>query len=54
MANGARLAVLIDTKRRAVEVYAPGRDTEIAKGAQTVSLDAVLPGFSLNLAPIFE
>lgn len=54
VANGARLAVLIDTKRRAIEIYAPGRETEIVERLLSVSFDPILPGFTLNLAPIFE
>jgi Uma2 family endonuclease len=54
VANGARLAVLIDAERRAVEVYAPGRETEIVEHPLTVSFDPVLPGFTLDPAPIFE
>jgi Uma2 family endonuclease len=54
VANGARLAVLVDAERRAVEIYAPGRETEIVERPLAVSFDPVLPRFTLNPAPIFE
>ena len=52
--NGARLAVLVDPERRAVEIYAPGREVETVKRASTMSFDPILPSFTLDLAPIFE
>ncbi len=54
MANGARLAVLIDPQRRAVEIYSPDQPTRILEGAGSVSLDPVLQGFTLDLEPIFQ
>lgn len=54
LANGARLAVLIDPQRRAVEIWEPGADPRILKGAASVSLDPILEGFTLNLEPIFS
>jgi Uma2 family endonuclease len=54
IANGVRLAVLIDPGRRAVEVYASGQAPRVTTPALSVSCDPVLPGFTLDLAPIFE
>ncbi len=54
LANGARLAVLIDPQRRAVEIYAPDRDPLVLEPAQSASFDPVLPGFTLDLGAIFE
>ncbi len=54
LVNGARLAVLIDPQRRAVELYAPDRDPQVLEPAQSASFDPVLPGFTLDLRPIFE
>jgi Uma2 family endonuclease len=54
VANGARLAVLIDPERRAVEVSGPGEQPRIHESASSLSCDPVLPGFTLELAPIFE
>lgn len=53
LANGARLAVLIDPDRRAVEVYMPDRDPQILESARSVSLDPILAGFTFDLEPIF-
>ncbi len=53
-ANGVRVGVLIDPYRRAVEVYRPGVPVERYEGAERVSLDPELPGFTLELEPIFE
>ncbi len=53
LANGARLAVLIDPQRRTVEIYAPGREPELLASPQSVSLGPVLPGFTLDLKRIF-
>jgi len=54
LANGARLAVLIDPERRAVEIYAPDRDPQVLESAGSVSCDPVLLGFVLDLEPIFS
>ena len=54
LANGARLAVLIDPYREVVHVYRPGRDPEQHERADRVALDPELPGFVLELAPVFE
>ena len=54
LVNGCRLAVLIDPKRRAVEIHAPERNPQILEPATSVSFDPLLPGFTLNLTRIFE
>jgi Uma2 family endonuclease len=54
IANGARLAVLIDPERRAVEVYAPSEQTRVIDSVSSLSCDPVLPGFVLELESIFE
>jgi Uma2 family endonuclease len=54
VANGARLAVLIDPQRRAVEIYAPDVDPRVLEAPQTVSLDPVLGGFILDLRQILD
>jgi len=43
---------LIDPKTKQVEIYHPGQDKEIIY-ATTLSGEAVLPGFILDLQPIF-
>ncbi len=52
--NGARLAVLIDPRRRAVEIYSPDHDPRVLEPAGPVSLDPVLEGFTLDPEPIFS
>ncbi|MDR7422561.1 MAG: Uma2 family endonuclease [Armatimonadota bacterium] len=54
LANGARLAVLLDPERRAVEVHEPDQDVRVAEPAGPVSLEPILPGFALDPAPIFS
>jgi len=54
LANGAGLAVLIDPHRRVVEIHTPDRDSRFLTSIQSVALDPLLAGFSLDLARIFE
>jgi Uma2 family endonuclease len=53
LANGARVAVLIDPYARAVEVYRPGREPERHERPDRVALGPELPGFVLELEPVF-
>jgi Uma2 family endonuclease len=39
---------LIDPERRVVEVYLPGRNAEVFESPGPVTLDPVLPGFTLE------
>lgn len=52
--NGARLGWLLDTPNRRVYVYRPGAEAERLGGSATLSGDPVLPGFVLDLRPIWE
>jgi Uma2 family endonuclease len=52
--NGARIGVLIDPYERAVEVYRPGQEPERHENPERVALDPELPGFELELGPVFE
>ena len=54
LANGARIAVLIDPEARTVEVYRPGREPERHEGARSVRLDPELPGFALDLGLVSD
>ena len=54
VANGARLAVLVDPRRRAVEIFKPDRVPEVLESVRSVSCDPVLVGFILDLEPIFS
>jgi Uma2 family endonuclease len=52
--NGAQLGWLIDPKTRQVEIYRPDRPVEILQAPNTLSGDPLLPGFVLNLQPIWD
>ena len=53
-ANGARLGWLIDPMTRRVSIYTPNAPaTELVNPAE-LSAEPVLPGFVLNLPPIWE
>ncbi len=54
LTNGARLAVLVVPEALAVELSRPGRETRALTDARTVALDPELPGFVLELAPLFR
>lgn len=51
--SGARLGWLIDADARRVHVYRPDTGVELLDAPASVSADAVLPGFTLALGPIF-
>lgn len=53
MANGTVLAVLIDPESRVVEVYRPNRTPQRYDGTAPLPLDPELPGFSLEVQPLF-
>ena len=52
--NGVRLGWLIDPRQRRVYVYRPGQPVEVWENPETVSGEAVLPGFTLNLRDIWQ
>ncbi|BDG59494.1 Uma2 family endonuclease [Caldinitratiruptor microaerophilus] len=54
LANGARLAVLIDPDSQTVEVYRPGRKADRHEKPDRVALEPELPQFSLDLGPVFS
>jgi Uma2 family endonuclease len=54
VANGARLGWLLNPEARQVLVYRPGRAVEVLDYAETVSADPELPGFVLDLKPIWD
>ncbi|NER19618.1 MAG: Uma2 family endonuclease [Symploca sp. SIO1C2] len=51
--NGARLGWLINRRSRQVEIYRLGQDVEVIKSPTTLSGEMILPGFILNLEPIW-
>ncbi|MBD1808469.1 Uma2 family endonuclease [Microcoleus sp. FACHB-SPT15] len=51
--NGARLGWLINRKSRQVEIYRPSQNVEVLESPISLSGENVLPGFVLNLEPIW-
>jgi len=51
--NGCQLGWLLNRQDRQVEIYRPSRDVEIVANPTTLSGEEVLPGFVLDLAPIW-
>ncbi|AIE72587.1 MULTISPECIES: Uma2 family endonuclease [unclassified Synechocystis] len=51
--NGARLGWLIDRQTRTVEIYRPSQAVEVVENPESLSGEAVLPEFVLELAPIW-
>ncbi|MGB7415256.1 MAG: Uma2 family endonuclease [Thermosynechococcaceae cyanobacterium] len=51
--NGARLGWLINPQDRQVEVYRPEKSVEVLKSPSSLSGEDVLPGFVLDLAPVW-
>jgi len=51
--NGLRLGWLINPKNRTVEIYRQNQVVEVLQAPQTLSGEGVLPGFSLDLQPIW-
>jgi Uma2 family endonuclease len=54
LANGCRLGWLIDPETKQVHVYRPGRAVELLDHPQTVSGEPELPGFVLDLDPVWR
>jgi Uma2 family endonuclease len=52
--NGAELGWLIDAEGRRVYIYRPNCPVECLENPSTVSGEPVLPGFVLDLKPIWE
>ena len=53
LANGTRLGWLIVRDSRRVEIYRQGREVEVLESPVSLSGEDVLPGFVLNLEPIW-
>jgi Uma2 family endonuclease len=51
--NGAKLGWLLNRKDRQVEIYRPDQDVEILQAPSSLSGETVLPGFVLDLEPIW-
>ncbi|MGA7953756.1 MAG: Uma2 family endonuclease [Gloeobacterales cyanobacterium] len=51
--NGVRLGWLIDSKNQRVEIYRLGQEVEVLESPVSLSGEDVLPGFSLDLSPLW-
>ena len=51
--NGVRLGWLINPQQQQVEIYRLGKEVEIVQSPTTLSGEDILPGFILDLAPIW-
>jgi Uma2 family endonuclease len=51
--NGTLLGLLINRKSKQVEIYRQGQEVEVLQSPTTLSGEDVLPGFVLNLEPIW-
>ncbi len=54
LTNGARVALVIDPRSLTVEIYRPGQEPQVLLRPQALTLTPELPGFTLDVAPIFE
>ena len=54
IANGARLAWLIDPFNRKVYIYRPGEPVQLVENPTTIAGDPVLPGFVFDIAQIWQ
>ena len=52
--NGVQLGWLIEPKAQKVEIYRPGQTVEVLQSPKTLSGEDVLPGFVLDLEPIWS
>jgi len=54
IANGLQLGWLINPKSQQVEIYRPNQEIEVLQSPANLSGEDVLPGFILDLQPIFS
>lgn len=54
VANGTKLGWLIHPEKRQIHVYRPGQPPQVLDGAKTVSAAPELPGFVLDLEPVWK
>ncbi len=54
MANGAELGWLIDPAGRSVTVYRRGAPGQLVTNAGSIAAEPLLPGFSLDLLPVWQ
>lgn len=54
VANGVKIALLIDPDRRSVILFRPGREPIAVQDTGTLDLGDVIPGFALDVADLFS
>ena len=52
-ANGVRLGLLIDPKKKQVEIYRPGQELSVLESPTSIDCSEVMPGFILSLNEIW-
>ena len=50
---GVRMALLIDPKKKRVEIYRPGQEPEILEAPTSIDCNEVMPGFILDMSRIW-
>jgi Uma2 family endonuclease len=53
VANGVRLALFVDPDARAVWVFRPGVDVQVARGDDAIDLGEIVPDLRLSVAELF-
>jgi Uma2 family endonuclease len=51
--NGVRLGLLINPKKKQVEIYRPGQEPEILESPTAIDCSEVMPGFILSMSEIW-
>lgn len=54
VANGVRIALLVDVYDRSVLLFRPGVQPQALRGAVSIDVDEVVPGFRLTVAELFD
>jgi Uma2 family endonuclease len=50
---GVKLGLLVDPKNKQVEIYRPGKETEVLKSPTSIDCNEVMPGFILSMSRIW-
>ena len=53
VANGVRIALLVDSERERVTVFRPDAEPRTLRGTDRIDLDDILPGFQLSIDELF-
>jgi Uma2 family endonuclease len=50
---GVRMGLLIDPKKKRVEIYRPGQEVEVLEAPVSIDCNEVMPGFILDMSRIW-